>query len=183
MQIVHQILQIKEVFLAIAFVLKVLLYRGQLLNRDQSPFHQLRPNTTRWPMHSRRLFGFGSFLVSYNSQFLVFSLFYLIIRLLVHSVERSSPCNWKKTENWTGLDHLGPDWQLWLHAFQTAQPDRFGLVSHVIPLKNAHIWAYFEEKWPRNGWDAAKTICYSKIQLCSTSHTCIFWVLDNFLSS
>ena len=26
----------------------------------------------------------------------------------------------------------------------------------------------------------AKTICFSKIQLCATSHNCIFWVLDNF---
>ena len=48
------------------------------------------------------------------------------------------------------------------------------------PSKMRTFWAYFEEKQPRNRWDVAKMICYSKIQLCSTSHNCIFWVLDNF---
>ena len=34
-----------------------------------------------------------------------------------------------KPENRTGLDQLGPHLRLQLHAFQTTQPDRFGLVS------------------------------------------------------
>ena len=48
-----------------------------------------------------------------------------------------------------------PDRRLWLHAFQTMQPDRFGLiatgfegdrlqqVAQVIPLKKLHILSPF----------------------------------------
>ena len=59
------------------------------------------------------------------------------------SVCRSGPCNQKKTENRTGLDRLGPDRQLRLHAFQITQPDQFKPVAHVILLKNAHILSPF----------------------------------------
>ena len=53
-------------------------------------------------------------------------------------------------------------------------------VAQVIPLKTLHILSLFEEKQTRIAWVMAKTICFSKIQLCATSHNCIFWVLDNF---
>ena len=42
------------------------------------------------------------------------------------------------------------------------------------------FWAYFEEKQPRNACDMAKMICYSKIQLCVMSCSCIFWHVENF---
>ena len=42
------------------------------------------------------------------------------------------------------------------------------------------FWAYFEENQARNTHVTAKTICYGEIQLCMTSRSCIFWVLDNF---
>ena len=53
----------------------------------------------------------------------------LLLPKISPSVCRSGPCNWKKIENQTGPDQLGPDQQLRLHAFQTAQLAPFGLVA------------------------------------------------------
>ena len=78
------------------------------------------------------------------------------------NVCRSGPCNRKKTENQTGPDWLGPDWWLQLHAFQTMQPDQFGLIAtgfkgnllqpvvQVIPLKNLHILSPFWGEMDQN---------------------------------
>ena len=49
------------------------------------------------------------------------------------------------------------------------------------PLKMRTFWAYFEEKQAKIAWVMAKTICFSKIWLCTTSCSCIFVVLhDSF---
>ena len=83
----------------------------------------------------------------------------------------------------TGLDWLGLDQRLQLHAFKQrnwTNLDRLQPVVHMILLKNAHILAHFKEKRTRIAWVMAKMICFGKIQLCATSHNCIFWVLDNF---
>ena len=37
---------------------------------------------------------------------------------MLYSVQGSGCMDQKKTENWTELDRLGPDWQLQLPAFQ-----------------------------------------------------------------
>ena len=87
--------------------------------------------------------------------------------------------------DWTGLEWTGLDWTggcSCMLSNNTTRPIWTNLdqLPAWYPSKIRTFWAYFEEKWPRNGWHVAKMICYSKVQLCWTSHTCIFWVLDNF---
>ena len=47
-------------------------------------------------------------------------------------------------------------------------------------LKMRTFWTQFEEKRAKIAWVMAKKICFSKIQLCMTSRSCIFVVLHNF---
>ena len=109
--------------------------------------------------------------------------------MLITSVQGSSCMDRKKTENWTELDQLGLDQWLRLPAFQNTKTaekpvatDRLQSVATGFrySYKIRIFWAYFEENRARNAHATAKTTCYGKIQLCMTSRSCIFWVLDNF---
>ena len=98
-------------------------------------------------------------------------------------VQGSGCMDQKKTENWTEPDRLGPDWQLRLPAFKNKKTakkpvatDRLQSVATGFRYssKIRTFWAYFEENRARNTHVTAKTICYGEIQLCMTSHSCIF---------
>ena len=95
----------------------------------------------------------------------------------------------KKTENWTELDWLGSDRWLQLPAFKIkilqkkpVTTDRLQSIAigFRYSSKIRTFWAYFKKNRARNARAMAKTICYGEIQLCTTSRSCIFWVLDNF---
>ena len=53
----------------------------------------------------------------------------------VHAIKKD------QKPNWTRPFRTGP--VVMVACFQTTQPDWFGMVAHVIPLKNAHILSLF----------------------------------------
>ena len=107
----------------------------------------------------------------------------------IPSVCRSGPCNRNNDRNRTELDRLGPIFQLQLHPLwkwknRLHEPVATGFRGDRLPtwypLKMRTFWAYFEEKRAKIAWVMAKTICFSKIRLCTTSCSCIFVVLHDF---
>ena len=113
----------------------------------------------------------------------------IVTKPVITSVRGSGCMDQKKTENWTEPDWLGPDRQLRLPAFQNKKTAKKPVATDQLQSvatgfryssKIRTFWAYFEENRARNAHATAKMICYGKIQLCMTSHSCIFWVLDNF---
>ena len=109
--------------------------------------------------------------------------------LSIDSVCRSGPCNRNNDRNRTELDRLGPIFWLRLHPLRKwknrlHEPVATGFCGDRLPtwypLKMRTFWAYFEEKRAKIAWVMAKTICFGKIRLCTTSCSCIFVVLHDF---
>ena len=92
---------------------------------------------------------------------------------LVAWTEKRLQPDWTATEcNWTA----GCSCML----FRMKNCQRPSTTSFRYSSKIHTFWAYFEEKQPRNAWDIAKMICYSKIRLCALSCSCIFWHVEYF---
>ena len=104
-------------------------------------------------------------------------------RTVVISVWKSSSRNWKKTgtePDWTaknrtvGCSSSFSEIKNRLKLLAT-EPVWTGCNQFSVHLNNAHI---FEEKRARIACSMAKMICYTKIQLCAISRTCVFWHLE-----